>query len=389
MKFKIIFKSTACIWILCVLLPALALAQPGVANQPPVQSRAAVLVEQGSGQVLFEKNADERRAIASTTKIMTALLVLEKLGISQNVVFSAGASRVGGEKINYGPGEQRSSEELLYSLLLLSTNSAATAFAEKISGSEAGFTQMMNLKASQLGAVNTIFANPHGLPSTLPHYSTARDMAVIAAQAMKNPVFRRIVASRDHDFIVAGQPPKRLENINELLKVYPYATGIKTGYTSEAGYCLVASAKRGGLSLVAVILGSRTRAETFAEAAELFEYGFNNYSYRQLVSKKRVYGSLTLPKGNTKVKLVAGQDIVQLVYDQPTSINYKLKMRERLPSNFHKGEKIGKLIVSQFGKEIGRVDLLAGTDSRPSPVKLSRRRGLLSGLRILLALLGL
>lgn len=386
MKFLSIFISLN-VLVSLIFPPATA----GKIRQPPVQSPSVILVEQRSGQVLWERNADERRPVASLTKIMTALLVLEKLGLSQKVIFSQAAAQASSDKIKYKVGDERSSEELLYSLLMLSANNAAAALAEKIGGSQEVFVQMMNLKAAQLGAVNTAFANPHGLPAAQPQYSTARDLAIIAVQAMKHPVFRKIVASRDYDFVITGESSKKIENTNELLKVYPEATGIKTGYTREAGYCLVASARRGGLSLIAVILGSDSRAQSFADAKELFEYGFNNFSYRQLVVENRTYARVIVSKSNNnRVKLVADKDVSLLVYDQPASIKYRTVIKNGSRSNIRRGDRLGKLVVSQFGKELAQVDLVAADDIEATSTKKPVKKGwLMDSLRGLLSLFGL
>lgn len=349
-------------FLLAVLVVAQTLFQVAIGveqSQPVIDSPSVILIEKKSGKVLWENNADEHRQVASTTKVMTALLVLEKLGIREPVVISDNAARLDGNKVNYQTGDQRSAEEMLYSLLLLSANDVATAFAEKIAGSESAFVEMMNLKSAQLGAVNSRFANPHGLPSAGPQYSTARDMSNITLQAMKHPIFRKIVSTREHDFILAGgAPPKKLENSNKLLKAYPFATGIKTGYTRESGYCLVASASRGGMTLIAVILGGRTRENSFNDARSLFDYGFNNFTYRSLIVKGKTYKQVKLPGLKKKLELVADKEDTILVFDHQVSFSYETKVNNiSLPVT--KGMVLGELIVSQNGSELAREALVA------------------------------
>lgn len=388
-----IFRSIAIILVIALVAAVTPItgAAATALNPPPppaVQSAAAILIEQRTGQVIWEHNADQRRAIASTTKVMTALLVLEQLGINQRVAMTPASAGVGGSRLDLKPGDERTAEELLYALMLLSANNVAATFAERIGGNESRFTQMMNERAAKAGAVNTVFANPHGLPAPGAQFSTAKDMALITAQAMKHPIFRRIVSSRDHDFtLTAGV--KRLENSNALLSAYPYAAGVKTGYTADAGYCLVAAARRGGMSLIAVILGSNNRAHSFGDARALFEHGFNNYAYRQLVTKDKAYAKVKLAdEAGTKLKLVASRDILSLVYDLPASIDYKPRITAVAKPPIRKGERMGDLIVTQFGKEIGQTELIAAADVEPEavPVRIKKNKG---WLRSILAIFGL
>jgi len=333
------------------------LAESG--DEPIVGSASLILIDARSGEVLFEKNADERRQVASTTKIMTALLVLEKLGISEPVSISNKASMLSGDKIKYNNGESRPAEEMLYSLMLLSANDVATAFAEKIGGTESSFIGMMNLKAAQMGAVNSLFANPHGLPSQASQYSTARDLSLITKQAMRHPIFRRIVASKDHDFKIKDSPLKKIKNSNELLQVYSKATGVKTGYTLKSGYCLVASAEKGGMSLIAVVLGSQSREQTFEESKKLFDYGFNNYSYRQLIVKDKSYEQVEVAGHKKKLELVADKDISLLIKDSTGSINYMTDITTDIQLPINKGDILGELVVEMDGIELARSKLVS------------------------------
>lgn len=318
---------------------------------------------------------------------MTALLALEKLGLRDKVIFSPNAAQVSWNEIKYKAGDERLTEELLYALMMFSSNQAAEALAEKIAGSEVEFTKLMNLKAAQLGASDTVFANPHGLPAPDPQFSTAKDLAVIAAAAMKHPLFRKIVATNTHDFIITGQPPRRIKNLNKLIDVYPYATGMKTGYTIKAGYCLVATAKYGNLSLISVILGSKTRDQSFNDAKNMLEYGFNNYAFRQIVSKKKIYAQKKV-KGlpNKRVELVANKDLYSLVYDQPATIIYKTDIKP-LKIPVKEGDILGDMVVSQFGKRIGKVDLLAGSDVKKDVKLVKKKKGFLSVFKLLLGIL--
>lgn len=376
------------ILLLCFtfIFPPAVLAETGA--EPVVNSVSLILIDARSGKVLFEKNADERRQVASTTKIMTALLVLEKLGISESVSISGNASRFSNNKIKYNDGESRSAEEMLYSLMLLSANNVATAFAEKIGGTESSFVEMMNLKTVQIGAVNSVFSNPHGLPSSASQYSTARDLSLITRKVMRHPIFRRVVASKEHDFEIADGPLKRIENSNDLLHEYSRATGVKTGYTLQAGYCLVGSAKKGGLSLIAVVLGSQSRKQTFDESKRLFKYGFDNYSYRHLIVKGKSYDQVEVAGSKKMIELVADKDISLLINDATGTITYMTDVIDDIRRPIKKGDVLGELIVKKDDVEIVRSQLVSKREMKEE-IKVADESFFSSILRRFLKLLGL
>ena len=234
---------------------------------PQVSATAAIVAGGDVGQPLAGKNIHERLAMASTTKIMTALLVLERANLDDAVTISPTAL-VGGSSMGLQAGEVVTVEDLLWGLLLQSGNDAAVALAEHVAGSEANFVALMNERAVQLGLADTHFANPHGLDDP-EHASSAYDLWVLAEAAMKFPVFQEIVASRSH--VAAG---RTLLNINELLDRYPGADGVKTGTTQAAGQSLVASVTRDGHRSMAVVLGSEDR---YADAAAIFDHYFASY----------------------------------------------------------------------------------------------------------------
>ena len=244
---------------LCLLLCML----PAVAEAVEVSATAAVLLDADTGQVLYEKNGDEQMLIASTTKIMTALVVLEQAGLDDTVTVTRD-HMAEGSSMYLKPGETVRVEELLYGLLLCSGNDAALALTECAGGLEP-FVALMNEKAAALGMTHTSFANPNGLDAE-GHYSTARDMAVLAAAAMEEPTFRRICSSRA---VTIGQ--RTMENHNRLLRQVEGCIGLKTGYTKAAGRTLVSCAERCGCRLIAVTLRD---SDDWADHAALYEYGF-------------------------------------------------------------------------------------------------------------------
>lgn len=237
----------------------------------PVTAKSAILIEAETGRVIMEKNAEDRAFPASTTKMMTGILAVKSGRLSDKVTVSKKAAAAEGSSIWLEAGEQLTLEQLCYGLLLHSGNDAAVAIAEYLGGSENNFVAQMNALAASIGTTGTHFANPNGLPDPN-HYTTAHDLSRIAAYGLKNPEFQKIVAT-DHALIPWGNKPyqRELFNSNHLLNTFDGANGVKTGYTDAAGVCLVASARRNGLELIAVVLDSE---DCWGDAAKMLDAGF-------------------------------------------------------------------------------------------------------------------
>lgn len=251
-------------------------AVPAPATEAPRTGAAAMVLTAQNGAVLAEKNADERRPMASTTKIMTALVVLERLPLDTVVTVPPEAVGVEGSSIYLFAGEQITAETLLWGLLLSSANDAAAALAVAAAGSVPAFVALMNEKAAALGLSDTHFENPHGLHAE-GHFTTARDLARLALAALENETFAEMVAAKRHTAPQNGTGAARLfVNHNRLLSTYEGAVGVKTGYTRAAGRCLVSAAKRNGLLLVAVTLSD---GSDWADHKALFDWGFSNYAF--------------------------------------------------------------------------------------------------------------
>lgn len=250
-------------------LPLYAAAKPNPA------AHSAILMDAASGKILYSKNAGAIMAPASTTKIMTAILVLERLNLDTIISVPAAAVAKEGSSMGLVKQEKKTVRELLYGLMLASGNDAATALAIAVSGSEAKFAELMNQKARQLGMKNTNFKNASGLPA-INHYSTAYDLAILCRYAMKNRNFAAIVGTKVKE-VSSAKPgvKRRLVNHNKLLWRYQYTTGVKTGYTRTAGGCLVATASRNGKQLIAVVLKS---SYIYDDSQKLFAYGFSQTS---------------------------------------------------------------------------------------------------------------
>jgi len=248
---------------------------------PRVLAKAAILADEATGQVLFERNGDAARAMASTTKVMTALLTLERLDERRVVTIGSGPPRVGEESLRLRRGERLSVRQLLLGLLVKSANDAGVALAEAVDGSEAAFVRRMNRKAAALRLTATHYVTPYGLDRP-GHQTSARDLAHLWEVAMRRADFRTLVATRGARIPGSPLSLRRFVTTNQLLSSYHWTVGGKTGYTSRAGRCLVASASRGGRRLVAVALGS---PNAFTDVQALFEYGFVSYVRARLAGR--------------------------------------------------------------------------------------------------------
>jgi D-alanyl-D-alanine carboxypeptidase (penicillin-binding protein 5/6) len=326
-----------------------------------LKAQAVVLLDLKSGVVIFSKNAQEPLAPASTTKIMTAIVVLEKSRLSEVTVVSQRAVAVTGAKLGLKPGESISIENLLYALLLYSANDAAIALAEHVAGSEPEFVKLMNKKLTQLGAKNSHFSNAHGLDE-FDHLATAHDLALVTRYAMRNSKFAQMV--RTSWKLIRWQQGKRqflARSRNKLLGLYPGAIGVKTGHTRRAGYCLVAAAKRGGTELLAVLLGGKSEVQAYKETAKLLDYGFGLYQSEYLVKRKKVYKTLKLPFGK-QLKLVAAKDLIATVRQKPRNISREIKILSKPSLPIKKHQKLGYLRVYQDDVLLGSVNLLAANE---------------------------
>lgn len=249
-----------------------------------VSAEAAIVMDTESGRILYEKNSDQPLRVASITKIMTAIVAIENGELSNKVVTSKNAYRVEGSSIYLRLGEKLSLEDMLYGMMLRSGNDAAVAIAEHIGGSLEGFSYLMNQKAEELGMIKSVFNNPHGLDDHEEHYSSARDMAVLTAYAMKNETFATIVGTKRKTAPLEGENWDRIwHNKNRMLTKYPYADGVKTGFTKRAKRTLVSSATKEGHSLVAVTLNA---SDDWNDHIHMFEYGFNEFTKVTLAEKE-------------------------------------------------------------------------------------------------------
>jgi D-alanyl-D-alanine carboxypeptidase (penicillin-binding protein 5/6) len=315
-----------------------------------------LLVDDVTGEVLFEKAAHERRPMASTTKIMTGLLLLERGRPQELVTISPRASDTSGSSL-FSAGEQLKLADLLKAILINSDNDAAVAAAEHVAGSEAAFVELMNRRARKLGARDTHFENPHGLYHP-DHYSSAYDLGLIAREAMRNSRFRQLVTTRRASIPGPNGLGKReLLNHNKLLEMSQEADGIKTGFVRQSGRCLVASARREGWRLIAVLLNS---AEPYEEALALFDYGFSNFELRYFARRGKPVGRARVRGGRVgEVGLRPGADLAAVApRGQPRRLHLVARVK-RIVAPVNKDQVLGTLRLEEEGKVVAEAPLLA------------------------------
>lgn len=354
MKFR---KCWVSLIALLIILLGTVVNPPAMASEEPdIAGECAILMDLNSGQVVWSKNANETRAPASTTKILTALIAIEKGNLQDEVTISEDAVRVKGTRVYLVANEKQTLENLLYAMLINSANDAAYAIAEHIGGTIEGFAYMMNEKARNLGAKKTNFVNSNGL-SEENHYTTAEDLAHITRAALQNPTFREIVTTLNREW-EGAEWTSTLVNGNKLLNTYEGTIGVKTGYTREAGWCLVSAAERNGEAFLAVVLGSNNK-QIWSDSRSLLDYGFNNFYTQVLAKTGQVFGELEIDE--QKLEVVINNDLTYL-QSKLTPIHPEEKLHIMpLQAPIEKGDRIGKIKYYLDGKEIGSLDLLANS----------------------------
>ncbi|MGI6012801.1 MAG: D-alanyl-D-alanine carboxypeptidase family protein [Oscillospiraceae bacterium] len=322
-------------------------------SAPSTSAGAVMLMEADSGTVLYEANADAQMLIASTTKIMTALVVLEQCSPDEMVTVSASNTAVEGSSMYLQPGKAYTVEELLYGLLLVSGNDAALALAEHTAGSVEAFAALMNEKAAKIGCKNTAFVNPHGLNAD-GHYSSARDLAMIMAEAMKNEEFRMITGTKNYTL-----GTQTYINHNRLLWSCDGVIGGKTGYTIAAGRTLVSCAERDGMQLICVTLGD---PDDWKDHTALYDWGFSNYQHLQF-SANETYAQLPVISGTSSEVAVTLAEDCGLVLPASAEYSMILELPAFVFAGLHRGQYAGWLVVTSAGEEIGRAKLIYAEDA--------------------------
>ena len=338
------------------------LAPDAAAQAPDVEAAAGVLMAQ-DGRVLWARQPDAERAMASTTKIMTAIVALERGSLDEPVVISKRAVSIGESAARLELGATYPLGTLLEAMLLKSGNDASVAIAEHIGGNLEGFVALMNEKAEQLGLVHTSFANPHGLDEA-GHYASATDLATLARYAMTNSEFRRM-AALESITIETADGREEFENGNLLIGTLEGATGVKTGWTSRAGYCLVASAERNGTELYAVVLGADDEMGRFQQTGLLLEWGFVHFGEQRLAETGEVLGQVAVADYlDRSIDAVVGVPANMPVFDLAGEVTRTVTLPERVDAPIARGDRLGTLSLVQGQRLIAQVPLISVVDVR-------------------------
>ncbi len=319
-----------------------------------ISAQSAVLVDLSSGRLLYERNGFAKLPMASTTKIMTAILAIENCEPYELVTVSAAASEAEGSSLWLEIGERLTVKQLLLGLMLKSGNDAAVALAEHTAGSVASFVLLMNAKAKEIGMYNTSFETPNGLDSEN-HYTTAYDMAVLTRYAMRNSEFREIVGTKEAQIPWMGKEWNRaLKNHNKLLWLYDGCTGVKTGYTKKSGRCLVSTAMRDGRELVCVTLNA---PDDWNDHEKLLDYGFSAYETSVLAEKGKAWESISV--GDEEIRLLCGETFTTSLMIGGTEVaEYRSEIFPvSLP--IEQGQTLGRLYIFSEGEFLGGVSLVA------------------------------
>ena len=393
---------SALLFAILFTYPLYTYSQQESTDKLGLSAKSDILVEAHTGQILFEKNPNLRCFPASTTKVLTALVAISyEHDLNKIFKVSSKATMIepGSSSYYLNPGETISFQDLLYAMLLISANDAANVIAENIAGSIPEFVKKMNEYAKSIGAKNSHFVNPNGLHSP-EHYTTAYDLSLIARQAYQNEMLRKIFSTVEYRITTASMHKKSewqiIYNINKLLRknskyYYPYATGIKTGYTAQAKRCLIASAKKNDIELIAIILFSE---DAFSDAIKLFNYGFNNFKREKLFSENQIVGKVLIDKTNHKWLdgyLKIPVYVLQNVYSPAESnFTYTVDFSKDLKIPIYKDTVIGNVYIYSKGHLINSIPVLSYESYEIQPAKKilqNVKKGLIKGTKIVIELL--
>ena len=355
-----------------LLLPGIAQADelPMKAEAPiTLTSPSAILCEASTGQVIFEKNADERRPVASVNKVMTILLTLEavdegRVSLEDQVTVSPRAASMGGSQAFLDAGERYKLSELLKTVIVASANDSAVALAEHLAGTEESFVRLMNTRAEELGLTNTHYANCTGLPAQ-EHYTTARDVAKLSAQLDLHPIYYRYSTIWMDEIKHRGGRVTSLTNTNRLIRFYPGCDGYKTGSTNEARYCVSATAKKEGMRLIAVVLGTPAGQTRFDEARAMLEYGFANVQLVTPIAQGQAL-DMTVPVrlgGRDEVCVLSGGTCSLLERrGEKNALSLEAALVEKVNAPVYAGDVLGEIRVKRGDEVVAVVPAVAGED---------------------------
>lgn len=338
-------------------------------EEPKINARAAIIYDRKTKQIIWGKNENEKRAMASTTKIMSAIVVLENSNLSDVVTISKKAAGTGGSRLKISAGDKITINDLLYGLMLRSGNDAAVALAEHVGGSIEGFADLMNKKAKELGLSNTNFVTPHGLDNEN-HYTTAYELAVLTDYALNNETFAKIVNTKSTSININGNT-RNIYNTNELLGYMPGVNGVKTGFTNGAGRCLVTSCTRDNNQIITIVLGCDTKKQRTSDSTKLIEYAFKNYTRINLeekiqnefenwkqINNKRIYiDKATKQEINLKLGEIHNK-IIPIKIGEERNIKIEINAIYNYEAPVEEGRKIGNIIVKNNEEIIDSIDII-------------------------------
>ncbi|NLK21735.1 MAG: D-alanyl-D-alanine carboxypeptidase [Epulopiscium sp.] len=383
---KKVFSWVATFILVFYFCPSLTYGEE--VKEPKVESQSAILIEADTGRILWEKNAYEPRAMASTTKIMTCIIALENGNLSDEVIVSKRAARAPQVKLGLREGEKQRLGDLLYALMMKSSNDAAVVIAEHISGSVEVFCEKMTEKAKELGAKDTVFKTSNGLDAE-GHGSTAYDLALITQYAMKNPKFVEIINTKHLTIGGNGDyPPYSLANANRFLYDFPGANGVKTGYTGKAGYCFVGAVKQNEMQLISVVLasgwGSRGKEQKWTDTRRIMDYGFKNFKKETLLEKGKLLKTIPVKRSREdKISLYSNEKVIYTIKESEKSkIKIKITVPDYIEAPITKGQKIGVTKI-YIGDELCKViPLIADRDIERHDFPTSLKKVLNNWLKI-------
>ena len=341
--------------ILAALAVLLAAPASAPAAPPSLRADTAILVQPDTGDVVFQRNAGKRRPVASTVKLMTALLTLERANLDDVVPASPYRPLPAESVVGLRTGERMTVRDLLRALLLASANDAAVTLATHVSGSQAAFVRAMNARAKKLGLTDTRYANPIGLDEQ-GSYSSARDLAKLALILLRDPFFAEVV-DLPRATLTSGARTRRILNRNRLVRNVPTVAGVKTGHTQQAGYVLVGAAERKGVRVISAVLGDPSENARDRDTLELLRYGLDRYQSVMAVRRGQRLGEAELKYRDGTVALVAGRSLAEVVR-RGGKTTLRLDAPEELDGPLRKGARVGTVLVQSRGRTVGRVPLV-------------------------------
>ena len=315
-------------------------------NYYAISSPAAVVICEDTGRILYDKNANEPRPMASLTKLMTAIIFVENCKMDESIDVDEKACFIGGSEVGLRPNTKITAKDLLYGMLLPSGNDAATQIAIHLSGSVENFAKLMNIRAKEMGLKDTHFVTPHGLDDPN-HYTTAYEMAIISKYARQYKQIKEAVNTK-YATIYINDGQKQLKNTNALLWDYQYATGMKTGFTDNAGRCLSVSSTKDNFNLISIVLGSNSSQERFSDSKEILEETYNNYKYYDLSKFTNIYINIPIIKGieTEYIKTYSDALFEALTQEEYNNIYVNVNLVKEIKAPLSQGEKIGKVTIS-------------------------------------------